>query len=94
MTAIQRARKLARFAYSAKLRNDETANTLALDAALDAFLAKLAEDGMVVVPREPTAAMLEVGETGIPDRYYRDIWAAMIEAATSPPPPEGKGDGT
>lgn len=72
--------------------------TFAANAALDAFLAKLAEDGMVVVPRVATREMCEAGrriEEPMPtDTYHRmycgEVWSAMI-AATSPPPPEGQG---
>lgn len=43
------------------------------------FLTSLRANGWVVVPREPTNAMLRV--SGIHDDIMSDIYAAMIDAA-------------
>jgi hypothetical protein len=57
------------------------------DAALATFREWLAENGMVVVPREATASMLahaslvEVDDIELTASEYRAAWQAMLAAA-------------
>ncbi len=57
---------------------------LALAACM---LAEIAAAGMVVVPREPTAEMLEAAWAYIHDENGVGTWKAMIEAAPTNPSP-------
>ena len=83
---MERARKAADQAFHRTLlKEGHIIYTGALGSALDAFLLALREEGMVVVRREPTAAMLEAGgqyfETLDDDYCARETWAAMISAS-------------
>lgn len=58
-------------------------------AAISAHKAALADAGLVIVPREPTEAMLRAGsihrlplrgEIGLPSSDAAEAWRAMIEA--------------
>lgn len=55
-------------------------------AAIAAHLAALEEEGMVVVPREPTRGMVFCGVAGLyetddPEEEAETLWQAMIAAA-------------
>jgi hypothetical protein len=65
-------------------------------AAISAHEAALAEEGMVIVPREPTPEMLDAGYCEAPKGIDaliahwetlspEDIWPAMVDAALTPP---------
>lgn len=64
----------------------------AADAAITAHLKALADAGYVVVPREPTEAMLDAGfaarskfgEAYIIEGFEADIYRAMIAASPQP----------
>ncbi len=57
-------------------------------AAIDKYTDAMTEGGFVIVPREPTEAMLDVGAAGVRQRYARlgakRKWQAMIDAALKP----------
>lgn len=111
MTPIERAREAAAKAAAEVIQDafDRKARpvTDVSNAALDAYTASLAEDGMVLVPRVATDAMVKGGmaakfgsvmvggiqhaEVKLGPPGCQRVWSAMIEAATSPPPPEAQG---
>lgn len=82
MTPTEKAREAARVAFfESNYGVDPDNYTADLVKALAAYEADLSAQGLVIVPKEATKAMLdETGEPGIPDRYYQNTWAQMISA--------------
>jgi hypothetical protein len=70
--------------------NDRDGETvLTVDDALAALRQWLADEGLVVVPREPTAKMLDANSQCTSQELWAGIgWAAMLSAAPDPLEPD------
>ena len=83
LESVNRSDKLS--AITRAVINDHVA------LAIDAFLSKLGECGYVIVPREPSEAMLESAVRALefvtPETEYSNpmgVWRAMLAAAEQP----------
>ncbi len=87
---MSKAREAAVLAYdkSPALDRREECNEVALNAAIDAFLGALSEDGLAIVPKEPSEAMLDAGVLAADSRdrwpdNARNIYCAMVNSISS-----------
>lgn len=100
--AIEKAREAAAAFEWMQARNIWPGDAGFESAVIDVFLASLQASGHVIVPVEPTEAMIEKAHTmavtvyahrNLSAAFQRDLYQTMIEAAnppTPPPPAEGK----
>jgi hypothetical protein len=82
MDAKTKARKAALKVIRNQEIEGEHLSENTFDTAIDAFEAALESAGLVLVPREPTEAMLDVAENWNTRGTGREIYRAMIEAAS------------
>jgi hypothetical protein len=67
--------------------NDGIADLISVDTAIDIFRFWLAENGLVVVPKEATdemlarASLVEVDDIELTPSEYQAAWQAMLSAA-------------
>lgn len=86
----ERAREAAARAATDACLAGEYVSSSVIDAAISAYEAKLGESGLVLVPREPTEAMLDAAVAAL-ERHTSEteystplaVYRAML-AATSP----------
>ena len=75
MTLSQRAIEAALKAYRDEARDGTFANRICMEAALTAALAV---DGLCLVPKEPTQAMIDAGGVALATEFT-DPWDALSE---------------